>query len=221
MYSRRSSFPAASWSVIVVGILLGTPCLAQRLVDSKLHIATFSIDDTTSLDHRCRGVLPTKSIRIVDPFEGIGAVPRGSDNAAGTEDRILAARGPSSFQQVQDYQDIDFPHLNFGVTQLRLFPGKSFVNDQLIAQQMKPDSFVVSIGNGDRWPVYVPTNAALESRFEDKWLCVGPGIENRIRAALQEEFKPSASFGKSLRESCFSPPLGNRSWMSLDHDVQV
>ncbi len=109
-----------------------------------------------------------------------------SDKSVRTEDRILAAMGLSSSHRVASGQTIDFPCIDFGEAQLVLFPGESFVGYQLMAQQMSPDTFVLSIGYGECWPGYVPTNAAFADKFHDKWLWVGPGSENKVRAALRE-----------------------------------
>lgn len=114
------------------------------------------------------------------------------DEERKTEDRILAAMGLSSRKRVAAGQAIDFPCIDFGVAQLLLFPGESFVGYQLMAQQMKPDSFVVSIGYGECWPGYIPTNAAFSDHFHDNWLWVGPGSENQIQAALQKVLAGSA-----------------------------
>lgn len=108
-----------------------------------------------------------------------------------TEDRILAAMGLASSQRVQSGQQIDFPCIDFGVAQLVLFPGESFVGYQLMAQEMRPDSFVVSIGYGECWPGYVPTNAAFADHFYDVWLWVGPGSENQMRKAMREVLIPN------------------------------
>lgn len=102
-----------------------------------------------------------------------------------TEDRILAAMSLASLNRVESGQKIDFPCIDFGKAQIVLFPGESFVGYQLMAQQMKPDSFVVSIGYGECWPGYVPTNKSFADHFHDKWLWVGPGAENNIRQALK------------------------------------
>ncbi len=107
-----------------------------------------------------------------------------------TEDRILAAMGLSSYQRVTSGQPIDFPCIDFGDTQLLLFPGEAFVDYQLMAQQMKPDSFVVSMGYGECWPGYIPMNASFGDGFHDKWLWVPFGSENRVQAVLQKLLSP-------------------------------
>ena len=107
-----------------------------------------------------------------------------------TEDRILAAMSLSSHQRVIAGQPIDFPCIDFGAAQLLLFPGEAFVGYQLMAQQMNPESFVVSIGYGECWPGYIPLNSSFGDGFHDKWLWVPPGSENRMRQAIQKVLLP-------------------------------
>ncbi len=107
-----------------------------------------------------------------------------------TEDRILAAMGLSSHQRVAADQPIDFPCVDFGEAHLLLFPGEAFVGYQLMAQQMQPDSFVMSMGYGECWTGYVPLNSSFSDGFHDKWLWVPAGSENRIQRALQKILLP-------------------------------
>jgi hypothetical protein len=101
-------------------------------------------------------------------------------------DRILAAMSLSSRRRVASGQTIDFPCIDFGPAQVVLFPGESFVAYQLMAQQMRPDSFVMSIGYGECWPGYIPSAEAFRDGFENTWLWVAPGAQKRIRRALEQ-----------------------------------
>lgn len=107
-----------------------------------------------------------------------------------TEQRILAAMGLASRQRVQRGQAIDLCCLDMGVAQVVLFPGEAFVGYQLMAQRMRPDSFVMSIGYGECWPGYIPTKAAFDDNFHDTWLWVDRGSEAKIRAALTTILQP-------------------------------
>ncbi|MEQ9406330.1 MAG: hypothetical protein RIK87_01335 [Fuerstiella sp.] len=113
-----------------------------------------------------------------------------ADSKRRTEDRILAAMGLSSHRRVTAGQPIDFPCVDFGTAQLLLFPGESFVGYQLMAQQMKPESFVVSMGYGECWPGYIPLNSSFGDGFHDVWLWVPPGSENKLQRALQTVLTP-------------------------------
>ena len=109
-----------------------------------------------------------------------------ADASKSVETRILAAMGLASRQRVGNGQKIDMPCIDFGEAKILLFPGESFVGYQLMAQQRCPDTFIVSIGYGECWPGYVPTEAAFRDSFHDKWLWVAPGSEARIRRAMNE-----------------------------------
>ncbi len=108
------------------------------------------------------------------------------DASQTVEKRILAAMGLSSRRRVAAGQPIDLVCLDFGPAQIVLFPGESFVGYQLMAQRMRPDSFVLSIGYGECWPGYIPTNSAFDDGFQDNWLWVAPGSEDRLRSALEQ-----------------------------------
>ncbi|HUG17470.1 MAG TPA: hypothetical protein VMM56_00735 [Planctomycetaceae bacterium] len=101
-------------------------------------------------------------------------------------DRILAAMSLSSLDRKARGQKIDMPCLDLGPAQIVLFPGEAFVGYQLIAQEMRPDSFVMGIGYGECWPGYVPTKAAFDDNFNHDWRWAGRGSETIIRKSLEE-----------------------------------
>ncbi len=114
------------------------------------------------------------------------------DQERTVEDRILAAMGLSSRQRVAAGRAIDLPVIDFGAAQVVLFPGESFVGYQLMAQEMRSDSFVLSIGYGECWPGYIPNEDAFRDGFEDKWLWVASGSEDRIRTVLRRVLLPGS-----------------------------
>ena len=95
------------------------------------------------------------------------------DPGASENDRILATMGLASRHRVEQRQTIDFPCIDFGPTRILLFRGESFVGYQLLAQQMLPDAFVISIGYGECWPGYIPTTQAYADNFDNVWHWVG------------------------------------------------
>ncbi len=107
------------------------------------------------------------------------------DEQAAIGQRILAAMGLSSLDRIARGQPIDVPCVDLGRAKIVLFPGEAFVGYQLMAQQMSPDSFVFSIGYGECWPGYIPTQAAFDDHFNQDWRWAGPGSEERIRHALE------------------------------------
>lgn len=108
---------------------------------------------------------------------------------AEVRERILAAMGLSSRDRLDRGRPIDMPCVDFGAAQIVLFPGEAFVGYQLMAQRMRPDSFVLSIGYGECWTGYIPTKSAFDDGFNHGWRWVGRGCEQRIRTALGQVLK--------------------------------
>jgi hypothetical protein len=113
-----------------------------------------------------------------------------NDKTASNKERVMAAMGLSTQQRIKAGRAIDMPCIDFGPAQIVLFPGESFVGYQLLAQKMRPDSFVMSIGYGECWPGYLPTKSAFEDKFDGHWLWVAPGAEAHITTALQRVLLP-------------------------------
>ena len=105
---------------------------------------------------------------------------------ASNRERVLAAMGLASRTRIDRGQMIDFPCLDFGAANLVLFPGETWVGYQLMAQQHRPDSTVISIGFGECWPGYIPTTQGFEDNFEDVWHWVAPGSDSRMAEAISE-----------------------------------
>jgi len=114
-----------------------------------------------------------------------------ADSKQDVRERILAAMGLSSLQRIARGQGIEMPCVDFGNAQLVLFPGEAFVGYQLMAQKIRPDSFVMSIGYGECWPGYVPTKAAFDDNFGHSWRWVAPGAEAPMRAAMERVLLPA------------------------------
>ena len=111
------------------------------------------------------------------------------DDTASTRDRILAAMGLASLNRIERGQPIDLPCLDLGPAQVVILPGESFVGFQLMAQRLRPDSFVMAVGYGECWTGYVPTQHAFDERFNHDWRWVGPGCEaiihDKLKSVLQ------------------------------------
>lgn len=108
------------------------------------------------------------------------------DHSAPTRQRILAAMGLASLNRVRKKIPIDFPCVDLGKAKIILFPAEAFVGFQLMAQEMAPDSTVFSIGYGECWPGYIPTESALKDNFEDVWHWAGPGSEKLLKTAIEK-----------------------------------
>jgi len=102
--------------------------------------------------------------------------------------QCLAALGLSWRKRAEARRPIDVPVLDFGPAQLLLLPGEMYVEFQLMAQKLRPDSFVMTLGYGECAPGYVPIERAFEegdTNLKD-WCWVGPGSEARIAATLKK-----------------------------------
>jgi hypothetical protein len=114
------------------------------------------------------------------------------DGSMTVEKRILAALGLSSWERVQvRKQSIDMPSIDFGVARMVLFPGESFVGYQHIAHKANGALPLLPVGYGECWTGYVPTDAAFEDGFDESWLWVAPGAQERIERVLQDLLSPS------------------------------
>jgi hypothetical protein len=103
-------------------------------------------------------------------------------------ERVRAATVLSWVKRVQAGRKIDVPVLDLGHAQLVVLPGEPFVEFQLAAQRMRPDSFVMVIGYGDLGPGYLPLDRAYqEGGYEPgDWSFVGPGTEPAVMAVLRK-----------------------------------
>jgi hypothetical protein len=105
--------------------------------------------------------------------------------------QCLAALGLSWRKRADAGHKIDVPVLDLGTAQLLLLPGESYVEFQLAAQKLRPDSFVVVMGYGECATGYVPIEQAFEegdTNLND-WCWVAPGAEKAVAAALEEALK--------------------------------
>ncbi len=126
-----------------------------------------------------------------EPRYQIGALRQILENKnAGRKERVLAAMGLSTRPRLTAGRKIDLPCLDLGSAQIVVLPGEAFVGYQLLAQQLRPDSFVMAIGYGECWPGYLPTESAFRDGFDAQWLWVAPGAESRIDAGLRRVLLP-------------------------------
>ena len=101
--------------------------------------------------------------------------------------QCLAALGLSWRKRADAGHKIDVGVLDLGVAQLVLMPAEAYVEYQLMAQQMRPDSFVLVMGYGECAPGYIPIERAWQDgdgNLHD-WCWVAPGSERAITAALK------------------------------------
>lgn len=106
--------------------------------------------------------------------------------------QCLAALGLSWRKRADAGHKLDLPALDFGSAAVVLLPGESYVEYQLLAQQLRPDALVLALGYGECATGYVPTERAFaegDTNLGD-WCWVAPGCEkalgDTLRAALRQ-----------------------------------
>ncbi len=136
----------------------------------------------------------------------LAKIPLGARNTIGfTEDelryrlthevraygRAEPAMGLSWYQRVKSGHQVDLPLIDFGSAQLLLLPAESYVEYQLFAQSLKPDSFVMVMGYGECGPGYIPIERAWKERDSNlrDWTWVGPGSQPIMEKAIREVLK--------------------------------
>ena len=102
--------------------------------------------------------------------------------------KIQAALGLSSLLRNPAGHQIDVQTIDFGAAQLVLLPAESFVAYQLMAQKVRPDSFVMAVGFGECAPGYIPTDQDFREgyREEHRYCWVSPGAEKIIADTLKK-----------------------------------
>lgn len=106
--------------------------------------------------------------------------------------QCLAAMGLSWRKRLETNPTIDVPAVDLGKAQLVVMPAEAYVEFQLMAQKIRPDSFVMVMGYGECAPGYIPTAQAVKENDGNlgEWCWVAPGAEERMRAALEKVLRP-------------------------------
>jgi hypothetical protein len=105
--------------------------------------------------------------------------------------QCLAAMGLSWRQRVESGQAVDLPVLDFGPAVVILLPGESYVEYQLLAQKLRPESFVMAVGYGESATGYIPTASQIAERDSNlnDWCWVAPSAERILSAGLEKALK--------------------------------
>ena len=100
--------------------------------------------------------------------------------------RFEAALGLSWRQRTDGGHYIDVPAIDFAHAQIVLLPAETFVQYQLWAQAMRPNSFVMTLGFGECAPGYIPTAEAAAEGYNDHYSWIAfPECEETTRNALK------------------------------------
>jgi hypothetical protein len=167
------------------------PVLAERI-----YRAMVAAWEATKRQPLTQATYRTAPLRL-EPRDSDGFKIKELEQKLGPEVRpfaqCLAALGLSWRKRADAGHKIDVPVLDLGAAQLLLLPGESYVEYQLLAQQTRPDSFVVVAGYGESAPGYVPTEKAFaegDTNLRD-WCWVAPGAEKAMTAAIKAALGPS------------------------------
>jgi hypothetical protein len=113
------------------------------------------------------------------------------DPATPANQRVLAAMGLSWRKRADAGYRLDVPAIDFGGAQIVLLPGESYVEYQLLAQELRPDQFVMALGYGECAPGYIPTERHWEEKDSNlnDWCWVAPGAQPAMTSALREALR--------------------------------
>ncbi len=106
--------------------------------------------------------------------------------------RNLAAMGLSWRARHAEHRPIDVCAVDFGTAQFLLMPAESFVEYQLDAQRLRPDSTVLVAGYGESAPGYIPSESAIQEGFIDShtWCWVAPEAPLAMGRAIRDALAP-------------------------------
>lgn len=109
-----------------------------------------------------------------------------SDPAAPFARKATAAMLLSSLRQNPDGHAFDVPAIDLGGAQIVLLPAEAFVGYQRMAQEMRPDNFVMAVGYGECSAGYIPTDKDLAEGFvrEHGYCYAADNAETLLKAAL-------------------------------------
>lgn len=171
----------------------------RAVLAERLHQAMVEAWDATRRVPLTRLELRVEPVRLEprnDPGFRVTGLEQTLAEAEKPFAQCLAAMGLSWRRRADAGQRIELPCLDFGVAQWLVLPGESYVEFQLAAQAMRPDSFVLVAAYGEGATGYIPTDRHIaegDGNLSD-WCWVAPGSEARllegIRRVLQADEAP-------------------------------
>ena len=96
--------------------------------------------------------------------------------------------GLAWYERVKRGHRVEVPCLDFGPAQLLLMPAEAYVEFQIYAQEVRPDSFVMVMGYGECGPGYIPIERAWREKDTNlnDWAWTPPGSEDVMKRAIRE-----------------------------------
>ncbi len=107
-------------------------------------------------------------------------------------DKCLAALGLSWRRRLERGQPVDLPVLDLGDALIVLLPGETYVEYQLLAQALRPASFVLALGYGESGTGYIPTATQIAEDDENlgDWYWVSGSAEAVLTHGLRLALAP-------------------------------
>jgi hypothetical protein len=105
--------------------------------------------------------------------------------------QCLAAMGLSWRKRLASDEPIALPTLDLGPALLSIAPGETYVEYQLLAESLRPDKFVMTLGYGDAATGYIPTASQIaehDGNLRD-WCWVDPSAEAVLTQGLKAGLK--------------------------------
>lgn len=165
------------------------PKLAARLEDAMTR--AWEATRTEPLERASLTVAPL----VFEPRGGAGFTEEDLRKQLLNHDRpfqqCLAAMALSWRKRLAQGRPVDLPMLDLGPASMVLLPGETYVEYQLMAQKLRPDSFVVAMGYGDAATGYIPTGlqvAENDGNLHD-WNWVAPSAEGVLTEGLEKVMK--------------------------------
>ncbi len=103
-------------------------------------------------------------------------------------DRSESAMGLAWYERVKRGHQVEVPCVDLGAAQLLLMPAEAYVEFQLYAQEVRPESFVMVMGYGECGPGYIPIERAWREKDGNltDWAWTPPGSEEVMKKAIRE-----------------------------------
>lgn len=162
----------------------------RAVLADRLHRAMVEAWDTTRRVPLTQLELRVERVRL-EPRDDPGFRVTGLEQTLAEAEKpfaqCLAAMGLSWRRRADAGQRIDLPCLDFGVAQWLVLPGESYVEFQLAAQAMRPESFVLVAAYGEGATGYIPTDRHIaegDGNLGD-WCWVAPGSEARLLEGIR------------------------------------
>lgn len=126
--------------------------------------------------------------RTTGPFAPSAMRERIQNSALPKGTRVQAALGLSWHERVASGQPIDVPVVDLGSVVIMLLPAETFVGYQLLAQDQRPDTMVITAGYGECAPGYLPTADTWESfvSAHGSYCWTRPSSADRMRATIHQ-----------------------------------